>query len=489
MLKANYWPMRNSSLHLIDRPSPSPSTGKLTRSIFSKYLRIVGGMNIGGAVFRDLVQSEKRVSFTVLTLVLVSFLIFTMKTVNHRILGDEIPPATYLETDPNGKVRWNRSLPLSYAPINAWLKDGFFHDLGLSFQFPTTSASGSQTVHSHSEPGYILPLFLMEKGVTWVKGEQSVWLHRFYPMLIVFLGALFLSLFSREVLLRHGMGPRQTICLASCVGLLYQSFPYNLAHTRDLVANVVTNSLTCLLLYLEERSRAKSAHDFKFQASVDRLRWLIMFWIGYTDFVLGFILILSFIVLGFAGFSEEDKPLSVFKKYAWPYFISVAIWHLQLFLGQSRFPMAVYGSSFLFRTGLDGSKALYLSHGDIFSSPYRWHTWVGTAGFSILAYLAVILGRVFSKSGKSWDIDLRYLFILTGTALILFTAFSQAAFIHPYNYDIYFYMPACLVLGLYLPVLLEKLTAHSNLFVLGTFLFTWAQVWVNMRSYVAYYGP
>jgi len=175
---------------------------------------------------------------------------------------------------------------------------------------------------------------------------------------------------------------------------------------------------------------------------------------------------------------------------------ALIVFSLQLAVVHVRYPsIPLIGSSFLFRSGLDGDTTYYRDHFDIISGRDRVRSVFPNSRAPLFRWPALFVAGVVSMAALLIFFVRRRLpasaFIslvtLTGAYALFGAVFSQATVIHPYYFDYLLVTPIILAVFGYLPAVAESLTSNRGVFVL---LSMFASVWyvmVQLRDYALRY--
>jgi hypothetical protein len=375
--------------------------------------------------------------------------------------------------------------------IRHWCESGYFRSGGLLVR-PQAGAPGYHHYVS-STGGHMVSAFILQKLYHAATGRYSLRLIALHNTVVALLAASMLGLLAFRLVRRSGMAVLHALVLASCILAVLFTFPDNLALYWEIGGRVWFSLFAALFLLLEER-----AIDHRTPVTTI-LQGLAAFLLTYMEFGAGVAFITSYVVASVALGSPNRiylKRLAVVA--VGPVLVALTLFGAQRSYLAARHPDApIAGSTFLFRTGFDGSSQYYVDHLDIAyrrdtaranfrynrEHLFRW-PWLFFAGTA--AFVSVLC---FAMRGVVPEISIVSLLSLLGSYLLYGAVFSQAFVIHPYLFDVLLVTPLVLALFAVAPALFESMSrpAHRGVVVVVIFF---AAVWLTMaqiRQYALQY--
>lgn len=360
-----------------------------------------------------------------------------------------------------------------------WARHGYFASYGL------LAPTDDPHLLYRSWPGdFMITTYLVVQigGFDW----QALALHN---LLISLLASALLALLAYRIALRMGAEPLHALVLGVGVEMAHFTFPENLAIEWGMTAQTLWLIPAALFLLVEERAvegrtrRMNVAQAVTVFAMV-RMQYLyaLMFLAAYAAAV--------FLLRG------ERPPWRRFAlMIVAPAIAAMAIFAGQLLVAKVDPEVKLFGSRFLYRTGLDGDAELYRDHLDIAFGRdfiraqrpghreylFRWPV-LFAAG--VLATLAALLAYLRGRVPQTAVVAL---LSLLGAYVVHAAVFSQLVALHPYFFDPVLVPPLILALFGVTPALFEVQSGRTGLVTLVTFL---AAVWVaffQIRVYAICY--
>jgi hypothetical protein len=369
--------------------------------------------------------------------------------------------------------------------LTHWLNEGYFHYIGLTVRSPPDKVE----IYRSTTGGYMVSAFILEKVFVTVSGRYSWTLLAIHNELVALLFSAFAALLAYRVGRRFGLEPVLAFTGGASVLCVVLTFPSNLMLYWEMSPQVYWLLFAILFLLIEERCM-----DNRRTLPFTILQATAAFLMTYIEFIAGlafvFVLALVFILLRRASWRRFLLIALA------PALAAVALYELQLFVAAKQFPnTALSGSTFLFRSGMDGESLYYGDHLDIamrrdvarnnwkVNRPYLFR-WKWTFVLGVIATMSLIAGYVRRRVP---DIAIDALIALTGVWLVYAAVFSQAFVIHPYLYDVMLFTPLAISLFAFAPALAESLTRRSGVFVLIAFLSAFWLTLFQMRLYALQY--
>ena len=379
--------------------------------------------------------------------------------------------------------------------ISHWLKHGYFASGGMAAR-PWPKPPGYH-FHRSSTGGRMIPGFLVEKVFSTFTGRYSWRLLALHNQLVMLLVSALFALLGFRLATRFGLAPHHAFTLAVSLLIVNFTFPDNLAIFWGTTGREWILAFAFIFLLLEERAWRENGPGRT--RAITILQALCAFAVTYVGYVEGGAFLVSYavatLVLTGGGKATVKRLLLTC---ALPVIAALAIYGAQLRYVRVAYPdVPVYGSAFLFRTGLDGSTEYYGDHLDIayrrdvarsnfakngeFLFKWRWLFFAGVTAF-VIALIGAMRGRVPTLSVLA-------VLSLLGSYLLTATVFSQAVVIHPYLYDVLLFTPLVLALFIVTPSLVEMSATQRGVVVAAVFFLA---MWVaagQMRRFAIQYPP
>lgn len=402
-----------------------------------------------------------------------SILTFTFRTVH-------LESALDLATIPNA-VRTNFS-------VRYWLENGYFSNGGLAVR-----PSSPTEVHYYvtSGGGQLVSGFVATKIHHTITGRQSPLLLAVHNQVVTMLAAALLGLLAFRLARRVGASPPHALILAGCVEVLHFTFPDNLAAYWEMTGRPWFFLFAACFLLIEERAQDGRTKTMTLAQAIS------VFLMAYLELVATSMFLVAYIVVALA----VKHPIPVKRAIAVvivPAALAFGVFRMQLRWVDVRHPeIPKTSSTFLFRSGLDGSAQYYGDHLDIANRRdvarrdfkynrqylFRWK-WLFVAGTAALIFVLI-----FAATGRVPVIATLSLLSMTGTYTLYAGVFSQGMVIHPYLFDVLLVTPLLLALFCVAPAILESLTNHRGIVVATVFFLAVWVTFVQLRRYALWYPP
>jgi hypothetical protein len=366
----------------------------------------------------------------------------------------------------------------AHTILMRWFDHGYFASHGLLWPV----ADGS-TIYRSATGAHMISAFLVEKiwiGITGRYGWKLLTLHN---ELLVLLTAALLALLCYRMARRFGAAPVHAFVAGVAAQSVWLTFPDVLSVFWHASAQVTGIFASIGFLLLEERALEGGR-----TRRLTILQALSIFALAYIEMMvaLGFVASYLAAILLLRGERIPWKRLAAVL--ILPPMVAVAIYGVQLVSARAearRTDVKLYGSGFLYRSGLDGDAMFYGDHLDIAfgrdmlrahrddNTQFLFH-WPGLFFAGALSLLAVFAAYL---RGRAPRIAIIVLVTLTGSYLIYAAVFSQAVVLHPYLYDVLLMTPVVIALFGMMPALAESLMGRTGLIVL---LALFAAMWLSM---------
>jgi hypothetical protein len=382
------------------------------------------------------------------------------------------------------ELRTNAPALRTQSILEYWLTHGYFDSAGLLI-VPTSAGA---VVYRNSTGGEFLTAFIVQK----LAGTFSPRLQALHNQLLVMASSVLLAFLGFRLSRRFGIPLVCSIALALALQAVYFTFPDNLMTYWEMSARVPWLCFACLFLLLEERERPSIL-----------LQALAAFGMAYMEFVAGVLFALSYVAVKLLLDRSAWRP--AWRRLALtivaPVLLALGVFACQLLWIRAHHPeLPRTGSSFAYRTGLDGaSTEHYIDQLDIafgrdtvrqgfaragfphVRQLFRW-AWVFAAG--ALALLAILIAAARGKVPPEVTL---VLLSLLGCYILYAAVFSQVVAIHPYFFDLLLFTPLILALFVVLPSAVESVTRQQGIVTTGVVLLA---IWVSMtqlRQYALLY--
>ena len=362
-----------------------------------------------------------------------------------------------------------------------WMEHGFFASYGLLA--PTSDAN----LLYRSWPGdFMLTTYAVAAigGFDW----RALALHN---LLISLVAAALLALLAYRVAVRAGVEPFHAIVLAVGVEMVQFTFPENLAIFWGMTAQLLWLIAALVFLLVEER-----AVDLRTRR-MNLVQAAMVFAMMRMQYVYALMFLAAYVAAVYVLRDERPPLRRLALIVVVPTIAALAIFAGQLTLARYDPEVKLYGSRFLYRTGLDGDGELYGDHLDIAFRRdfiraqrtgnkqylYRWPVLFFAGVLSVIAALIAYL------RGRIPRIGIVALVSLLGAYVVHAAVFSQLVALHPYFFDQMLVPPLTLALFGLAPAVAEARTGRTGLITLVTFL---AAVWTaffQVRVYALCYPP
>ena len=375
----------------------------------------------------------------------------------------------------------------SHNAVKHWIDHGYFASHGLLWPEEKTIYRGSG--------GRMLSSFVLEKlwmAMTGRFGWQLLAIHNTAVALLI---SALLALLSYRIALRFGAAPVASLVLAVAAQTVWLTFPDNLGLFWDLTPQIWGLGPALLFLLFEE-----AALDGRRTRRITVLQALAVFCLAYLDFVMAAMFFAAWLAVVFLVRGDRPPIKRIVLMVVLPSAVAMTIFGLQLIGGRSERGRGVNiaGSSFQYRSGLDGDAMFYGDHLDIAfgrdlprkhrsGNPQFLFQWgilffIGAAAL-LITLAAYVRGRVPRVAAIT-------LLTLTGAYLLTAAVFSQAVALHPYLYDVLLLTPLVLALFVCVPALVEERTGATGLIiVIVLFAAAWTSLF-QLRLYaLAYPAP
>ncbi|HET8773313.1 MAG TPA: hypothetical protein VFP80_05960, partial [Thermoanaerobaculia bacterium] len=315
---------------------------------------------------------------------------------------------------------------------------------------------------------------------------QALALHNLLISLAV---SALLALLAYRLALRMGVDPLHALALGVGVEMAHFTFPENLAIYWGMTAQTLWLAAAVPFLLIEERAADGRTRRMNVAQAV------LVFAMVRLQYVYALMFLAVYVLAVFLLRGERPPLRRVLLAIFAPAAVALAIFAGQLLLAKYDPEVKLFGSRFLYRTGLDGDAELYGDHLDIAFGRdfiraqrpgnrqyfFRWPVlFVSGVLATLAAFVAYLRGRVPQTAIVA-------LVTLLGAYAVHAAVFSQLVALHPYFFDPVLVPPLILALFGIAPALAEVHTGRTGFLTVATFL---AAVWVaffQIRVYALCY--
>ncbi len=418
-----------------------------------------------------------RTAFLFVIFLAVGLVVFTAS-----FLTVHVRPSSLLTENP-GSIR-------AHDRIMIWVTRGYFHYFGLVAE-PAPAPANEIVIYRTSTGAHLVSTFILEKIWYTIFGRYSWRLSAVHNELVALLLSALLGLLAYRLTRRAGLDPPLAIAAGSSIVIVVFTFPDNLSLYWEMSSQATMLVFATLFMLIEERGL-----DERRTSRLSIFQGVVVFLMTYSEKIAALALISSMAVTLFLLQPRRERWRRFLLLAVAPSFLALAVYGLQLSAARIRFPdVKMVGSTFMFRSGLDGESLYYGDHLDIahrrdvarsnwpVNRPYLFR-WTWTFFLGAASALLVVAAYVFGRVPR---IGVEVLVWLTGTWVLYAAVFSQAVVIHPYLYDVLLFVPLVLALFALMPALLESLTARTGAILLVSVL---AALWLSlfqMRLYALRY--
>lgn len=367
----------------------------------------------------------------------------------------------------------------TYYETSYWLHHGYFNAAGLRVRRTTDLPV---YFYRSSTGGVLLGGFIVQKVYLSITGHYGWHAMALFHQTVVALTSALLGLLAFRLARRIEVRPLHAMTFGIALQAVYFTFPDNLMAYWELNSRIPWLFCVCIFLLVEERCSERRTRFLTF------VQGAAAFFMTYVEFAAGPAFLISYMIIGLlVGYHDRSRSAKrLLLTAVMPMLLAFAFYVVQIKAARAMHPdVPVQGSTFLFRTGLDGSTRVYGNHLDIAfrrdparanwptnaSHLFRW-PWLFFAGVTALVsvLLAAVRGRVPVIATLS-------LLSLLGAYLSYAALFSQAVVIHPYYYDVMLLTPLALALFVLAPAVFERMSVGRGVIAGAVFFLA---VWVSM---------
>ncbi len=310
-----------------------------------------------------------------------------------------------------------------------------------------------------------------------------------HNLLVSLLASALLALLAYRLALGIGVEPLHAVTLALGVEMVQFTFPENIARYFGMTAEMMWLIPAVLFLLVEERAAGGRTRRMNVAQAV------LVFAMMRMQYVYAIMFLAAYVLAVFVLRDERATLRRIALAIVVPAAAALVIFAGQLLLAKYDPEVKLFGSRFLYRTGLDGDGELYGDPLDIAFGRYfiraqiprnreyyfRWPILFAAGALAVLTlFVAYLRGRIPR-------IAVVVLIALLGAYVLNAAVFSQLVALHPYFFDSVLATPLILALFAIAPALAEARTGRTGLVTLVTFLgATWTALF-QLRVYALCY--
>jgi hypothetical protein len=379
-------------------------------------------------------------------------------------------------------------LPIhSHTAIMRWIEHGYFASHGLLWPVP-----GEKIIYRSQSGGLMISGFLVEKIWITLTGHYGWRLLALHNQIVSLLTSALFALLAFRLARRLSVDSLRAFVLGAGAQMVWFTFPGSLEAFWGLSEEAYFLSFALCFLLVEERARNGGR-----TRRLAILQALAAFAMTYMEYIAGTMFLASYAATVLLLRDEESSPRRLAVTLLLPWMCALGIYGLQLISARSERSQTgtkLVGSSFVYRTGLDGDAMFYGTHldiaygRDVVRGPeperqflFRW-PWLFACG--VASVLATFAASISGRAPRSAGIALS---ALLGSYLLYAAVFSQAVVLHPYHFDLMLVTPLILALFAIVPALLESLTRRTGTFVLVALLAATCLSMFQLRIYALSY--
>ncbi len=374
--------------------------------------------------------------------------------------------------------------------IMVWIQHGYLKHGGLKFLEPVDS-NPTQRVWRSSSMGYMQSAHLVERIYVAFRGRPSYTLLAVHNQAVVMLASALLGLLAFRIVVTIGAAPPHALLMALATACVYQTFPSNLNAILSIYPTIFVLLGFISFLILELRGIGDETPPGWCAGA----RAATVFAMFYCDPITVGLFMMFYCLVSVLLAPEVHRNYRFLVTIAVPAALAVGVFALQLLWVRWRYPgIQLYGSSFMFRTGFDGATDYYRTHADLILSRFtlafgpellylaQW--WVLMVG-GLIALVWVTVSYLRSRRELRGAV---YVMIVALTMYLPFAfLFSQAAIIHPWEFDQYLTVPLVLALFAVLPTMLGRGSTQPAIFTLVSVIGAFCYCMVQLRMYATVY--
>jgi hypothetical protein len=382
-----------------------------------------------------------------------------------------------------------RSVWVRYqTTITTWLEEGPFKygefRLAVPFEKKWTDSWGSMDetkpyLYRSYPMGYLRPAYLVQLLHHALRGGYSQTLMLLHNQALVWLSSALLGFLVFQVARDLQIAAYPSILLGIACQSVYQTFPYNLQFYWEIYYTTTMSVVVVWFLILFYRFLGRDTQDRRNSLALGSTVFLMF----YMDYVAATFLAASLLLV----LSLLDRPALLRLRFPATVLLPAALF-FGLFLGERYLLGVIYpdlpavGSSFLARTGLDGSVVYVQDHAALFNGPVR-----GLLGRWLFLFFggSLSIGTLVLVSLKRPALRRPVIVLAVALGAYLPKAFAlvQETSIHPYAYDVYLVIPMIMALLGFLPAWLEQRFDRPGVFVLVAVAIAFCYCLVQLRLY------
>lgn len=377
--------------------------------------------------------------------------------------------------------------------INYWLEDGLVNNYGLwprdsealRFNNIPTEKTEKKTFYRNDGMGYLHPSYLLQKIHYTIFNKISYQLYIYQNQFYLIISSIILSLIALKILLSHNLNIKNAYLMAFTCQLLFLTFPVNLFYYWGAYPTAISSIFILLFINLiyEVQKNPKNINS-KFKIFIA----FTVFFLTYTALYVA-ILFLLFFILTYLLFDKRFLSFKTISKIIFfPFILSLLLFFFQIFMAKANSSTELLGSSFNFRSGLDGDRSYYYSYLNLIFHRiresvyiYQWYELMLFSVLSLLIYISINVYKAASSKNIT-KIEKQNIFI----GIISFGAyvpyallFTQSTVIHAKVFDPYLIIPLIIISCANLMGLIESKSSFKGFFC---FIFFGIGVFLALRN-------
>ena len=255
--------------------------------------------------------------------------------------------------------------------VQVWIEHGYLKHGGLYFAEPV-DANPRQIVWRSSSMAFLQGAHLLERVHYLSRGRYSYRLMAVHNQAVVLLTSAILALLAMRLATRLGLEADRAFILGLGSLAVYQTFPQNLYYFWEILPTTVVSTIVASWLLLEESRFGQLRDDTRTVV----LRSAAVFLLAWLEPVSAFFLLPTFALVLFLLAPAEWRRIPFGRSVVVPAVAALGLYALQILWVRFWYPgVNLVGSSFVFRTGLDGSTQYVLGHWDLLTRKWPVPDW------------------------------------------------------------------------------------------------------------------
>jgi hypothetical protein len=388
----------------------------------------------------------------------------------------------------SAEIQTNPNAIRQHYVLDYWLQHGYFHSAGI-----TVREDGKPYFYKSSTGGCLVSTFVVAKIYQAITGRYGWRLVALHNEVISLIGSTLFGLLGFRLARRAGVPDFHALLLGVSLQLVHFTFPTNLALYWEMTGRGWWLPFAMIFLLLEERAVDRRTRALTIAQA------LSVFLFTYMEYIAGVSFIASYIIITLAFTSNRVVVKRLLLACVLPGVLALSVFVSQRMLVNALYPdIPKKGSTFISRTGLDGSLQYYGDHLDIAfrrdtargnwaekSRPFLFHwPWLFIAG--TVAVLYTLIGSMRARVPVAATTAL---VSLAGAYVIYAAMFSQSMVVHPYLYDVMLITPLILALFVIVPAMIESTVRRRGIAIAFAVFFALWMCMVHLRDYAVWYPP